>query len=144
MRALRSATSDVPPEGRNPVSIRSLDEDQSLTVPPEWSGDAIKDDPVMKHVKVLGLAAVFVGSLGLATAASAAPIGFGPITTPAEDVVIEQVAGGCGPGWHPNPWGECRPNRRPPPYWGDGYGYRRPPPPPDYGYGYGGPRRFYY
>jgi hypothetical protein len=23
------------------------------------------------------------------------------------------AAGGCGPGWHPNPYGECRPNRGP-------------------------------
>ena len=25
---------------------------------------------------------------------------------------IEQAAFGCGPGWHPNPWGRCVPNRR--------------------------------
>ena len=38
------------------------------------------------------------------------------------------AAGGCGPGWHPNPWGVCRPN------WGwrrhwrpvGFYGYARP------------------
>jgi len=23
------------------------------------------------------------------------------------------AAGGCGPGWHPNAYGECRPNRGP-------------------------------
>jgi hypothetical protein len=23
------------------------------------------------------------------------------------------AAGGCGPGWHRNPYGECRPNRGP-------------------------------
>lgn len=42
------------------------------------------------------------------------------------DAVVEFVAGGCGPGFHPNPWGRCRPNDR---GYGDG--------------GYGGPRRFY-
>ena len=56
------------------------------------------------------------------------------------------LAGGCGPGFHPNPWGGCRPNDR---GWGygnprDSYGDR-----PGYGYGrgydcgYDGPRRFY-
>ena len=106
----------------------------------------IEDDPVMKHVKVLGMAAVFAGSLGFATAVSAAPAAPGYLGSPDGGAGIELVAGGCGPGWHPNPWGECRPNRRPLPYWGDGYGYRRPPPPPEYGYGggYGPPRRFYY
>ncbi|WP_409564118.1 GCG_CRPN prefix-to-repeats domain-containing protein [Methylobacterium sp. J-068] len=101
----------------------------------------------MKHLRVLGMTAVLAGSLGFASAASAAPIGVGTLGSSERSASVELVAGGCGPGWHPNPWGECRPNRRPPPYWGDGYGYRRPPPPPppEYGYGgYGGPRRFYY
>jgi hypothetical protein len=44
---------------------------------------------------------------------------------PAAAATVEQVAWGCGPGWHPNPWGRCVPNRR---YWGGPY-Y--------------GPRRFY-
>ncbi|HXY59899.1 MAG TPA: hypothetical protein VEH76_15135 [Methylocystis sp.] len=26
---------------------------------------------------------------------------------------VESVAWGCGPGWHPNPWGRCVPNGRP-------------------------------
>ena len=30
---------------------------------------------------------------------------------------VTQVAYGCGPGFHPNPWGRCVPN---------GYGYARP------------------
>jgi hypothetical protein len=108
-------------------------------------GGAILENPVMKHAKVLGMAAVLAGSLGLATASQAAPISVAPLGAPDGNAAIERVAGGCGPGWHPNPWGECRPNRRPPPYWGRGYyGYRPlPPPPPVYGY-YGGPRRFYY
>ncbi|MCJ2080733.1 GCG_CRPN prefix-to-repeats domain-containing protein [Methylobacterium sp. J-090] len=101
----------------------------------------------MRHVKVLGLAAVLAGSLGLGTVASAAPMATGPLVAPDGDAVIERVADGCGPGWHANPWGECRPNRRPPPYYDRGYdrgyGYRPPPPPPEYGY-YGRPRRFDY
>jgi hypothetical protein len=61
---------------------------------------------------------------------------------------LVQIDYKCGPGWHVNPWGHCRPNRRPPRY-GYGYGYgngyddappRRPrygwrrPPPVEYGY----------
>ncbi|WP_425332122.1 GCG_CRPN prefix-to-repeats domain-containing protein, partial [Rhodoblastus acidophilus] len=58
---------------------------------------------------------------------------------PAASAPVEQAAWGCGPGWHPNPWGRCVPNRR---YWGGGpyYGPRRwggPGP-------YYGPRRHYY
>ncbi|UDL92391.1 hypothetical protein LGH82_14890 [Mesorhizobium sp. PAMC28654] len=26
--------------------------------------------------------------------------------------LVENVAYGCGPGWHPNPWGRCVPYRR--------------------------------
>ncbi len=26
--------------------------------------------------------------------------------------LVEHVAYGCGPGWHPNPWGRCVPYRR--------------------------------
>ena len=58
------------------------------------------------RAKALVVAAAIAGGLGLAGSA--------------------QAAGGCGPGFHPNPWGRCRPNDR-------GYGYG----------GYGGPRRFY-
>ena len=76
------------------------------------------------------LAAALMGGLGLAGTAEA--------------------AGGCGPGFHPNPWGICRPNYGPRPYWagprrvygGYGYGYVRPRPyyrP----YGFYGPRPYY-
>ncbi|MGC5781589.1 GCG_CRPN prefix-to-repeats domain-containing protein [Methylobacterium sp. NFXW15] len=60
-----------------------------------------------------------------------------------------EAAGGCGPGFHPNPWGYCRPNYGPRPYWRRpvpvyGYGYARPRPVyRPYGYGYYGPRPFY-
>ncbi len=111
-----------------------------------------KDILVMRHMKALGLAAAFAGSFGLATAAHAAPIGLISSDGIESSTLIEQVAFGCGQGWVPNAWGECRPNY-PRPYWG-GYGYRPPPPPPPYwgGYGYrrppppvgfyGGPRPY--
>lgn len=105
----------------------------------------------MVRFKVLGVAAVVAAGLTTVTAANAAPFGagFGP---PEREVIIERVAGGCGPGFHPNPWGHCRPNYRGwggwggPRGYGGGYerggyggGYGRGPG----GYGYGGPRGGY-
>ncbi len=98
----------------------------------------------MVRSKVIGMAAVVAAGLATTTAANAMPFGYGP---PDREVVIERVAGGCGPGFHPNPWGHCRPNGwggwgGPRGYgyggWDRGYGggYGRG------GYGYGGPRRF--
>ncbi|TPM92898.1 hypothetical protein [Mesorhizobium sp. B2-1-3A] len=46
------------------------------------------------------------GTAATVAASSAMPLA--PLATPA---VVEQVAWGCGPGWHPNPWGRCVPNR---------------------------------
>ncbi|KAA0124640.1 hypothetical protein CIW48_07745 [Methylobacterium sp. P1-11] len=97
----------------------------------------------MMRSKMLGLVAVVTAGLATATAAHAAPFGYGP---PDAGVVIERVAGGCGPGFHPNPWGHCRPNDR---GWGWGgprgpYGGRPGYGGPERGYGgYDGPRRSY-
>ena len=79
-------------------------------------------------VKPVILAAILAGGLGFMGTAEA--------------------AGGCGPGFHPNPWGICRPNYGPRPYWRGpryvygGYGDAGPRP---YGrpYGFYGPRHFY-
>ncbi|GEP11672.1 GCG_CRPN prefix-to-repeats domain-containing protein [Methylobacterium gnaphalii] len=84
----------------------------------------------MTRLKWLGLAAALVGSLGFASAASAAPIPLSPV---GGDALIEHVAGGCGPGFHPNPWGVCRPNfYGPRPFYGRPiyrpYAYYRPRP----------------
>ena len=85
----------------------------------------------MVRFKMIGMAAVITAGLASATAADAMPFEYGPPDGP---VLIERVAGGCGPGFHPNPWGHCRPNG-----WGGGYGggYGGR---PGYGYrgGYGG------
>lgn len=82
------------------------------------------------RVKALVLAAVIAGGLGFVGSAEA--------------------AGGCGPGFHPNPWGVCRPNFGPGPGWRrpafyGGYGYARPRPVyrPYGAYGAHGPRPFY-
>ena len=100
----------------------------------------------MVRSKVLGMTAVIAIGLATATAANAAPLRYEPFDG---GVRIERIAGGCGPGFHPNPWGHCRPNDR-------GWGYGGPRGPyggrPDYGYGrgydrgyggYDGPRRFH-
>jgi len=64
--------------------------------------------------------ALALGIVGAGTAAQAMPL-----AAPADGASgITTVAYGCGPGWHPNRWGRCVPNR-----WG----------PRAYG-----PRRFYY
>ena len=97
----------------------------------------------MMRSKMLGLVAVVTAGLATATAANAAPFGYGP---PDAGVMIQRVAGGCGPGFHPNPWGHCRPNDR---GWGWGgprgpYGGRPGYGGPERGYGgYDGPRRSY-
>ncbi|UMY16583.1 hypothetical protein MMB17_18105 [Methylobacterium organophilum] len=99
----------------------------------------------MRHAKVLAMAAAIAGGLGLATAAQAAPFSPAPLGASAP---IEKVDWACGPGFHLNPWGHCRPNwgYGPRPYWrrswyGPGPGFYRPPPPRYYGYY--GPRPFY-
>ncbi|MDP4023777.1 hypothetical protein Q8W71_14175 [Methylobacterium sp. NEAU 140] len=76
-------------------------------------------------IKPLVLAAAMTGGLGLAGTA--------------------QAAGGCGPGFHPNPWGICRPNWGPRPYWGPRphWGPRPDWRRPAYYGGYGPPRPFY-
>ena len=49
----------------------------------------------MMRSKMLGLVATAAAGLATATAANAAPFGYGP---PEAGAVIERVAGGCGPG----------------------------------------------
>ncbi|OHV79126.1 GCG_CRPN prefix-to-repeats domain-containing protein [Mesorhizobium sp. ORS 3428] len=53
-------------------------------------------------------AALALGGTIAAGAASAMPVA--PVS-PAP-ALVEHVAWGCGPGWHPNRWGRCVPNRR--------------------------------
>lgn len=68
-------------------------------------------------IKSLSLAGALVaGGLAFAAPASATPAGFG--LAGAADALVTQVADGCGPGWHRNRWGHCRPH-------GGGYGHRQ-------------------
>ncbi|MEI9402278.1 GCG_CRPN prefix-to-repeats domain-containing protein [Mesorhizobium argentiipisi] len=53
-------------------------------------------------------AALAIGGTAAASAASAMPIA----AVAPSPALIEHVAWGCGPGWHPNYWGRCVPNRR--------------------------------
>ena len=73
----------------------------------------------MVRAKVLGMVAALAGGLGLVTAARAAPVGPSDLGRAGGIGLIERVADGCGPGFHANPWGRCRPN--------GGYGYGGPP-----------------
>ncbi|GJD97915.1 GCG_CRPN prefix-to-repeats domain-containing protein [Methylobacterium iners] len=71
----------------------------------------------MTQVKVLGTIAIVALGLGFASSASAAPLSPVPAGI-LQDAAVERVAYGCGPGWAPNRWGECRPMYR-------RYGYGR-------------------
>jgi hypothetical protein len=55
---------------------------------------------------VLTAALAVTGTVATAAASSAMPMA--PLAAPA---LVEHAAWGCGPGWHPNPWGRCVPNR---------------------------------
>lgn len=77
----------------------------------------------MTHIKHFGMAALFLTGAGLASPAAAAPLSV-PSAAGLAAAQVESVAYGCGPGWAPNRWGDCRPM------------YRR--------YGYGRPYRGYY
>ena len=99
----------------------------------------------MIRLTMLGMAAV-AGGLGPATVANAAPLSPASPGLVEGGARIERVFGGCGPGFHPNPWSLCRPNGYGPrPFYGRPidrpYGYYRPRPfyrP----YGFYGPRPF--
>ena len=62
----------------------------------------------MKILVAAAFAASLLGGASIANAMPAAPTGGAN-----PDVI--QVAGGCGPGFHPGPYGRCRPNRYAPP-----------------------------
>lgn len=75
----------------------------------------------MKSLVKLGYAAALAigGSLFTFQAANALPLA--PLAKSSAAPLVQQVAGGCGPGWHPDPWGRCVPN------WRGGHGfYGRP------------------
>ncbi len=63
----------------------------------------------MTQAKTFAWAAVVAGCLGWAAGAQAAPLSPAPLGA-TDDAPVVRVAGGCGPGFHPNPWGICRPN----------------------------------
>ena len=47
-----------------------------------------------------------IATVGASSAMTLAP------ASPAASALVQDVRWGCGPGWHPNPWGRCVPNRR--------------------------------
>lgn len=84
----------------------------------------------MRKMIVLA-AALGLGALG---AGSALAFPVAPQITPApaaaapDGAPVERVAQGCGWGFHRGPWGGCRPNVAPYPYWGPRYCWWRPGP----------------
>jgi hypothetical protein len=78
--------------------------------------------------KFASVAAFVLGGM-IATVEASSAMSIAPAAQPAPSAMVQDVAWGCGPGWHPNPWGRCVP------YGGPVYGY---------GYGYGWHRPVYY
>ncbi|MGU3467282.1 GCG_CRPN prefix-to-repeats domain-containing protein [Methylobacterium sp. C33D] len=66
----------------------------------------------MTHLKMLAATAALVGGLGLASAASAAPLAPIGAGTLAGTAHVTTVAMGCGPGFARGPLGRCRPIAR--------------------------------
>jgi hypothetical protein len=62
----------------------------------------------MTYFKTLVFAAAVAGAGFSVSQAGAMPLA----AVAGASAPVEQVAWGCGPGWHPNPWGRCVPNRR--------------------------------
>lgn len=91
---------------------------------------AMEENPMRNHAMATALA--FAGIA--ATAQSSTAMNASP-QAPVASGFVQDVAYGCGRGWHPNPWGRCVPYGG---YsFGYSYGWRRP---AYYGYGgyYGG------
>jgi hypothetical protein len=86
-------------------------------------------------IKTIAAAALAITGVIAATDASSA-MQIAPAMTGASSMA-QDVRWGCGPGWHPTPWGRCVPDRR-----AQYYSYGQP---RYYGnvqrfYGHGGPR----
>ena len=79
----------------------------------------------MKNVFVAALAAAgLMVTMGASSAMTVAPNAAGA------DSLVQTIAGGCGPGFHPTPYGRCVPNRRayaPAPYYRPNPYYRPEP-----------------
>ncbi|MCJ2054789.1 GCG_CRPN prefix-to-repeats domain-containing protein [Methylobacterium sp. J-070] len=63
----------------------------------------------MMHLKMLAAAAAIASGLGLASAASAAPLAQVAADAIGGTAHVTDVAFGCGPGFAPGPYGRCRP-----------------------------------
>ncbi|MBN9222669.1 MAG: hypothetical protein J0I79_32450 [Mesorhizobium sp.] len=79
----------------------------------------------MLHLTKYAITAALAVTGTVATAAASSAMPMVPLAQPAAPALVEHVAWGCGPGWHPNYWGRCVPYRvvvYPRYYWG-GPGY---------------------
>lgn len=59
-------------------------------------------------IKKTVVAAIVLAGAAFGAASQASAM---PLAPAAAGSQIEHVRFGCGPGWHPNPWGRCVPNR---------------------------------
>jgi hypothetical protein len=59
------------------------------------------------HMKILATAAFLASMIAGSSFANAMPLASAGQTAGAD---VIQVAGGCGPGFHRGPYGDCRPN----------------------------------
>jgi hypothetical protein len=63
---------------------------------------------VMNYLTKYAITAALAVTGTVATVAASSAM---PLAQPAAPALVEHVAWGCGPGWHPNPWGRCVPYR---------------------------------
>ena len=63
----------------------------------------------MNRLTKYAIAAALAVTGTVATVAASSAMPMAPLA-PAAPALVEHVAWGCGPGWHPNPWGRCVPN----------------------------------
>jgi hypothetical protein len=66
---------------------------------------------VMNYLTKYAITAALAVTGTVATVAASSAMPLVSLAQPAAPALVEHVAWGCGPGWHPNPWGRCVPYR---------------------------------
>ncbi|TPN36617.1 hypothetical protein FKO01_08595 [Mesorhizobium sp. B2-3-3] len=65
----------------------------------------------MFHLTKYAITAALAVTGTVATTAASPAMPMVSLAQPAAPALVEHVAWGCGPGWHPNRWGRCVPYR---------------------------------
>jgi hypothetical protein len=76
-----------------------------------WVTGNSGDQSMRKLVPGLVVAAVVALSAPAGAVSVMSPTGFAPAVSETSDAMVQQVADGCGRGFHRGPRGRCRPNR---------------------------------